>query len=651
MAGEDVAHSEEVRAAERSYREETGDDRESEGRAAHAVRTVGAWLKPLADKITVEAEAIDAALEALAFRRNTPTVEQDPSKDARFDALVRLIRERLEDDERLVIFTEYKTTLDYLQRRLKDLHASDGFVRELYGGMDDEERDTIKAAFNDPADAVRILVATDAASEGLNLQETARMLLHYDIPWNPARLEQRNGRLDRHGQAHDVYVFHFTSEEDADLKFLAHVVGKVETIREDLGSTGEVFDAALERRLIEGESVERVQQDLDNQIERAKGRAHLPRAQSEDDTGANELNALKALAAEVDLDAETLKDTLDVAMGRNFRRPYLEGPDDRGRFRLSQPIPPRWQDLVDDVLRLDGRTGATGAIPAVLFDPKILIRDIAGRPVFRPEPDSSLLHLGHPIFHQALSQFARDRFPGVGDGLKASRWTVRRGAVADGADASILLTVEELAVNELRETFHHWVQTLELPVRDGELGPVLPHRPARELRSARAGAIINKDDHTKASELWEDVRYDVKELVDALAADLTNELDAALEEEGKAATKRENERYQSRQGEVSALIAETTIERLEREIESLRVDRDQGVLFDHEERLADLERSIEEKEEEVRKRRAHYEELREQLERERERVIRYLLPRRYALHGQAQVFPVAVEIRLPEAPS
>ena len=80
---------------------------------------------------------------------------------------------------------------------------------------------------NDPEDPLRILLATDAASEGLNLQETARLVLHYDIPWNPARLDQRNGRLDRHGQSRDVIVFHFTSEDDADLRFLARVAEKV----------------------------------------------------------------------------------------------------------------------------------------------------------------------------------------------------------------------------------------------------------------------------------------------------------------------------------------------------------------------------------------------------------------------------------------
>src|SRR5207253_4888326 len=118
-------------------------------------------------------------------------------------------------------------------------YGKDGAIRVLYGGMQEAGREEIKDAFNDPDDLVRVLVATDAASEGLNLQETARYLLHFDVPWNPSRLEQRNGRLDRHGQARDVTVYHFVSDDDADMKFLAHVVAKVDAIREDLGVMGE----------------------------------------------------------------------------------------------------------------------------------------------------------------------------------------------------------------------------------------------------------------------------------------------------------------------------------------------------------------------------------------------------------------------------
>ena len=118
-------------------------------------------------------------------------------------------------------------------------------------------------------------MATDAASEGLNLHRTARYLLHYDCPWNPSKLEQRNGRLDRYGQARDVTVHHFMSRTDPDLRFLDHVIRKADEIREDLGSVNEVFDRAAHRRLIRGEDTVSVQDDLDRGIEAARGNTLL----------------------------------------------------------------------------------------------------------------------------------------------------------------------------------------------------------------------------------------------------------------------------------------------------------------------------------------------------------------------------------------
>src|SRR6266540_4248178 len=102
-----------------------------------------------------------------------------------------------------------------------------------------------------------ILFATDAASEGIELQEQCHRLVHWEIPWNPNRLEQRNGRIDRHGQrAPEVLIHHFVSAGyadaesgadvkpgslDGDLHFLAQAVRKVEQIRTDLGSVGPVI--------------------------------------------------------------------------------------------------------------------------------------------------------------------------------------------------------------------------------------------------------------------------------------------------------------------------------------------------------------------------------------------------------------------------
>src|SRR5260221_6618650 len=114
------------------------------------------------------------------------------------------------------------------------------------------QRERIKDAFNDPRDPLRILIGTDTVSEGISLQITCRYVVHLEIPWNPMRLEQRNGRVDRHGQERDVYAFHFTSDDEADLHFMARVVEKVNQARSDLGSVGQVIDSAILQHFTQG---------------------------------------------------------------------------------------------------------------------------------------------------------------------------------------------------------------------------------------------------------------------------------------------------------------------------------------------------------------------------------------------------------------
>ena len=128
---------------------------------------------------------------------------------------------------------------------------------------------------------------------------------------------------------------------------------------------------------------------------------------------------------------------------------------------------------------------------------------------------------------------------------------------------------------------------------------------------------------------------------------LTQDLQAQLEQDGGRARSQEDERYRSRQGEVSSLIAENTLAKLEREIEELKNERAQGQLFNESERLERIDRSIEEKREEQARRTRHYEEVRDQLEKARTRILNHVLPRRHALAGHAQVFPVTLEVWLP----
>jgi hypothetical protein len=218
--------------------------------------------------------------------------------------------------------------------------------------------------------------------------------------------------------------------------------------------------------------------------------------------------------------------------------------------------------------------------------------------------------------------------------------------VPDGADALLLLIVEELGVNELRESVHHWIRTLRVPIRTRELGTVLSHVPAASLR---VEGRLSAADVARARALWEEVARDVRRLVADLARALTDRLQRALDREREAALRRERERFLRRQGELSALIEQQTLARLEREIGALETERRQGTLFDPDGRVEELLRSERAKREELERRRSHYEELRAQLGRERERVVEHLIPKRYALRGDAQVFPVAVEIRVPGA--
>jgi superfamily II DNA or RNA helicase len=163
-------------------------------------------------------------------------------------------------EDRVVIFTEYRAT----QRWMKDLLDSAGLGGEhlalIYGGQDDNERQRIKDAFqaSPDRDPIRILLATDSASEGIDLQKHCWRLVNYDIPFNPNRLDQRIGRVDRYGQTHDVEIRHFIGEGwqdtepgsyERDLEFLSRVATKIASIREDLGKVNRLMSDAVEAHM------------------------------------------------------------------------------------------------------------------------------------------------------------------------------------------------------------------------------------------------------------------------------------------------------------------------------------------------------------------------------------------------------------------
>ena len=175
---------------------------------------------------------------------------------------------------RVLIFTEYTDTKRYLEQLLKDaIRGSDRAserIATFHGGIGEERREAIKSAFNaDPKKhPLRILIATDAAREGVNLQNNCADLFHFDVPWNPGRIEQRNGRIDRKlQQADEVNCMYFVLPQRAEDRVLDVLVEKTRRIHEQLGSLAPVIGRSIDQAFARGIEHERVD-DLATTIEK-----------------------------------------------------------------------------------------------------------------------------------------------------------------------------------------------------------------------------------------------------------------------------------------------------------------------------------------------------------------------------------------------
>ena len=140
--------------------------------------------------------------------------------------------------QKLVLFTEHRDTLSYLYERISTLLGREGSVVVIHGGVGREKRLEVQAAFQyDPE--VQVLLATDAAGEGINLQR-AHLMVNYDLPWNPNRLEQRFGRIHRIGQTEVCHLWNLVAQDTREGDVYRRLLEKLDQAREALG--GQVFD-------------------------------------------------------------------------------------------------------------------------------------------------------------------------------------------------------------------------------------------------------------------------------------------------------------------------------------------------------------------------------------------------------------------------
>jgi superfamily II DNA or RNA helicase len=223
------------------------------------------------DRLEDEVLSVDPAALRVEIGRLTQLVDQAKQLDDR-DIQTKLLKlkailkeEGIFDNPKmkLLVFTEHKDTLDYLagdgrdERPLGKLREWGLTLTQIHGGMKIGDRDTPGSriyAEREFRESAQVLVATEAAGEGINLQ-FCWLMVNFDIPWNPVRLEQRVGRIHRYGQEKDCLVFNFVAQNTREGRVLQTLIERLKEIREDLGSdqvfdvVGEVFPSNLLEKL------------------------------------------------------------------------------------------------------------------------------------------------------------------------------------------------------------------------------------------------------------------------------------------------------------------------------------------------------------------------------------------------------------------
>ena len=277
-------------------------------------------------------------------------------------------------DTRVIIFTEYDDTKRYLYQQLSAVIAGtdrdEHRIAIYHGPTPVDKREEIKRAFNahPSRHPVRILIATDAAREGLNLQAHCWNLFHFDVPWNPSRMEQRNGRIDRKLQNKDkVFCHYFYYEQRPEDRILAALVRKTKTIRQELGSLSQVIDSrldtmmhagirrdrldAMEKEIDEADLEAEQRRTVEEELESARERQDALRAQID-----RLRNRLEESQKSIGLEEEHFRSAISCAlelMGANRLKTESNGSE-KGPVRYCLPAldqregaDPTWADTMD----------------------------------------------------------------------------------------------------------------------------------------------------------------------------------------------------------------------------------------------------------------------------------------------------------------
>jgi len=357
----------------------------------------------------LEAEIIilrDLAAQALAVRRS--------GTDAKWRQLDSILDHELMFDpatkarRKIIIFTEPKDTLEYLAEKVRARLGEPEAVTVIHGGVAREQRRAAIAAFNDDP-TVRVLIANDAAGEGVNLQRGAHLMVNYDLPWNPNRLEQRFGRIHRIGQTEVCHLWNLVAAETREGEVYRRLLDKIEEARAALG--GRVYDVLGE--LFEGRSLKDLLVEAIRYGERPDVKARLFEVvdNSVDHDAINKLVAERKLSTEGMSAASVaeIRDEMDRAEARRLQpryvRAFFETAFERLGGRMAKREPGRFEiTRVPPALRERDRQIGRGDPVLERYN-----RVAFDKPDLKGPPQAALLAPGHPLL-DATVDLALERF-------------------------------------------------------------------------------------------------------------------------------------------------------------------------------------------------------------------------------------------------
>ena len=399
--------------------------------AAETIAELEAEILILADLVVQARGVVDSGLDR-KWDELSKILQNDPH-----------MRDADGRQRKMIVFTEHRDTLNYLERRIGGVLGTPESITTIHGSVHRDERRKRQEMFrSDPE--VRILLATDAAGEGVNLQN-ANLMVNYDLPWNPNRLEQRFGRIHRIGQQQVCHLWNLVAKETREGEVYHRLLTKLETINEAFN--GRVFDIlgeVFEERSLKDLLLDAIR--YNDQPER-----HAERLKSIDNaldtTHIKDLLERNALAQET-MSAERLfavKEQMEIAEARRLQ-PYFvrsffakafEGvggamyPREPGRFEITHvPALIRERDR-----QITGRNRRELA-PVLKRYERVCFTKEAVRPLDRPNtPFAQMIHPGHPLM-LAISDLVLEQHSNL----------MRQGAILvdpadDGTEASLLFLI------------------------------------------------------------------------------------------------------------------------------------------------------------------------------------------------------------------